>query len=173
MTQEARAESADLRLTELTLPFGLVVDELLVTAGPVRLHLDPLEPVLNEPAGVCARISQQNVGEYLESLGIPSVRQIRVEATDGSLIIDAIAKVIMEIGVTAVCSLVVEGGTQLRVELETVSPPVARGLIEKQIEKSNPILDVSSLPVPVKILSVECKDGFVVLRGTASPPQSA
>lgn len=172
MTSGMQIKSLAAMGLELTLPNGLTLDRIEVETGEADGTYPPLALNLSKPLDFKVWVSAENIADFMDKKGIGGLKDIKVVCTDGHVSVEATAKVIVEIRATAVCTLRIVNGTQLFVDLESVSVPIARNVIEGQLAKSNPILDLAEFGFQLQMTSVEVENGAVQVQGTANWPQS-
>lgn len=157
-------------LRQIELEMGLLVDEVEIESGAARVGLSPFSFELSEAAPVSVRISASSVEKFLNLKAPSGVKDFAVELKDGKIRIQATVKLVFEIRAGVVCRIEIEGEQKLLVVLESVDSvaSMARGMIESQIEKVNPLLDASELPISVHMKTVEIEDGWIQLTGQIS-----
>lgn len=155
----------------LTLPMGLIVDHVLIQGAQAKVVSDPFKIELQEPGTIEARVSASNLAAFLNKESPGGLKEFAVAIRDGKLFVGATAKVIFDIRAEAVCTLRIEEGKKLFVDLESVEMfgVGAKSLVEQQLAKINPVLDAAEFPLTVTLSRVELVDGEVVLYGTAEP----
>ena len=158
---------------DLLLPFGLKVDAVKLTAEDVKVAQHPFNLELPTHAKVLATVSQANLADFLniEKPGGLSDFEVKLEA--GKLYVSATAKVVFDIRANAVCSLEVRNDKEVWAVLESVDMlgVGAKGLVEKQLEKINPILDTEEFPFEMSITKITISEGELILIGTANMPE--
>jgi len=174
MTNSLHLESLNVTATNMTLPMGLTVDEVVIASGAVDAELKPFSLNLAKPANATFRVSAANVAKLLEEKSPGGLKGFTVTISDGLVIVETTAKVIVEIRVATACTLRIDGGKRLFVDLDKVSVPgpMARNMIEQQLAKVNPILDLNEFAPSVTMESVTAEDGYITLKGKADLPQS-
>jgi len=166
MTDDLKLESLAARAESVKLPNGLVLDEVVITSGPAQAAVKPFALRLDRPGSFEVTVTDQNLAEFLESQAPAGVSKFAVQSEGGAIKIEASAKAALGARVAAVCRLRVEEGRKLFVDLESVSLPFAHGLIEQQIAKINPIMDVEEFPGTFHLTAVTADGGGVRLQGT-------
>lgn len=172
MKDGMRAESLAVLGNNVLLPMGLVVDEVVIEAGATNAQFKPLSIALDQPATIKARISGASVGAFLEKEAPGGLKDFVVTIAKGQITVEATAKVIVEIRVAAVCTLRIADRTQLWVDLESVSvkAPMAHSMVEQQLAKVNPLVDLKDLAKNLSLDKVEADDGFVTVIGSGNWP---
>lgn len=152
---------------DIELDFGLLVGSFEVTVDRAAVTLDPFAFDMALPGKAVAVVTERAIGQLLAAQAPPQVKDFEVSISGGKIYVTAKAQVIVTIPVKAVCFLEIVGGHSVYVRLESVDVMggAAKNLVESQIEKVNPVLTVSDLPVPVELQSVECESGRVTLHG--------
>ena len=163
-------QGMNLRLEGVDLPIGLRLDEVLLEVHDASFETDPWRIVVSEPGRAVVRISQESFAAYLEGQSPAGASGFKVDASDGVIKIAASAKMVMQINVLIACRVEVVGGKQINFLLEGVSPPIAQSMLQAQLEKLNPIIDVSGLPLELTIDEATVADGWIELRGGVLPP---
>ena len=145
---------------DIELDFGLLVGSFEVTVDRAAVTLDPFAFDMALPGKAVAVVTERAIGQLLAAQAPPQVKDFEVSISGGKIYVTAKAQVIVTIPVKAVCFLEIVGGHSVY-----VMGGAAKNLVESQIEKVNPVLTVSDLPVPVELQSVECESGRVTLHG--------
>ncbi|MBS1714884.1 MAG: hypothetical protein JST30_11175 [Armatimonadetes bacterium] len=166
MTDDLKLESLAARAESVTLPNGLVLDEVVLTSARAAATMKPFGLTLDEPGKFEVTVSDGSLAAFLEGQAPAGVSRFSVRSEAGTIKIEASAKAAFGARVAAVCRLRIENGRRLYVDLESVSLPFAHGLIEQQIAKINPIIDVEEFPGTFCLKGVDAQDGAVRLVGT-------
>lgn len=155
---------------DLLLPFGLVVDEVDLNAEGATLDQHPFRIGVPQPGKVTVRVSQENLQKFIVSEAPPNLEAFEIRLHEGKVYVEADAKMVIKLHVKARCNLEIVEGRKLYVRLEEVEllGVGAKGLVEKQLEKLNPVLDVADFPFDLILESVHLAEGQVVLKGTAT-----
>lgn len=166
-----KAESAEVTLNSVHLPFGLIVERIHVRGNSFHLDPRPLKIELDEPARFEAAVTDLALQAFLEGKKPGGLRDFYVQLTDGQVHVHATGRVLIEVRAAVICQLEIVERKQvfirlLKVELLGVA---AKKLIQKQLDEINPILDVSDLPVDIELERAEVANGRVVLFGTLAP----
>lgn len=153
---------------------GLTVESVTVKAHSGTIQTDPFSWSLVQPGDAKVVVRQEAIEAMLEEQRPGGLRDFRVICLEGKLLVEASAKVIVDIRAKAVCSLRIVDGRQLWVDVDEVDVlgGAATKLVEGQLAKVNPILDLTDLPVKLLIQQVEIGDGTVRLLGTVAPQSS-
>ncbi len=173
MTDSVQLGSLDALVQSLTLPNGLVLDEVRIEIGAASATLNPFALDLDRPGTFEVRVSADSVKSFLELQGVGGMKDVSVTAEGGRISVQGTVRVLVEIRVTATCVLRIEDGKKLFVEIQDLSVPggMARNLVESQLEKVNPILDLTTAPIDVDLKTSDASDGYVIVSGSASWPQ--
>jgi hypothetical protein len=85
--------------------------------------------------------------------------------------VDATMQVILSVPVSAVCTLRIDQGKRLFIDLESVSVlgGAPKAMVQKQLDAINPVFDLDTLPVDGNLESVEVADGKALLKGRLEP----
>lgn len=165
MSSALSFQQFQLSCQSVTLPFGLVVDELSVTAAGATIDTDSGKLSSIQSQQSFARVSEKSIASYLRPQLPSAVKEADVFIGEGLMKIAAKVVVVFPISVNAYCRLEIVDETRLMIVLQDVEPggPV-RAMLEKYVDEVNPILSASDLPIPLKFKSVELKDGAITLR---------
>lgn len=146
--------------------FGLVVDELEVRMGQGTVRRDPFSLELGETATATATVTEASIAKVLAAKAPDNIRDFEATVAAGQIHITAKAVVLLPIPVKATCHLEIVDEKQVFVRLDSVEVlgGGAKSLVEAQIEKVNPLLDVAELSVDIKLTQIVAEDGKVVLH---------
>jgi len=171
--QPPAAKVGDVEATfhDVALPFGLTVDLIRLTAAKAVIKRDPFSLELPNPGNLVVCVGEKNLALFLNKEAPGGLRDFSVHLHEGKVVVEATAHIIVPLRAKATCTLRIVDGTQLWVDLKNVDVMGvgAKSLVEKQLEKINPVLDASDFPFDVKLEKVTIVDGELVLKGTASP----
>ncbi len=158
---------------DLVLPMGLRVDNVKVTGEGLHFETEPFQASVRQPGTFEVFVSEAALGEFLNKKAPGNVKKFRVTAVNGKLDVQASVVMLIELPATAICTLKIVDKRYLYVELESVNVmgAGATSLVQSQLEKINPILDVEEFPVRASLDHVEIVEGGVRLLGTVAPPQ--
>ncbi|HEY3781670.1 MAG TPA: LmeA family phospholipid-binding protein [Fimbriimonadaceae bacterium] len=167
---EVQVGSFEATFRDLLLPFGLRVDAVKLAAQDVKVGQHPFKLNLAKSANVLATVSQGNLSEFLNKEKPGGLNDFEVKLEAGKLYVSATAKVVFDIRANAICSLDIRDGKEVWIVLETVDMlgVGAKGLVEKQLEKINPILDTEDFPFEMMIEKITISEGELILIGTAN-----
>lgn len=151
--------------TAIGLPNGLTVDSLTIDATDVRVAEEGTD--FGGTAHAEAILTPASVQVFLAARVPEAVQDVRVAFEGGVLVVRARVTLLVTLDVTIRVELVLEQATRLVANVVSVEPGLARGLIEAEIAKANPLLDASELPVPLRLDSVSVEPDAVVLSASA------
>ena len=155
----------------LTLPMGLTLDEVRISGLGAEASKDPFRIALEEPAQLEAELRQEDVQSFLTRTAPGGLQGFNVRMSEGKIFIEARMTVLIPVPVSAVCTLRIDEGKRLFVDLESVNVlgGAPKTLVQKQLDAINPVFDMSTLPVEGELTSVEVADGRALLKGTIRP----
>ncbi|MBI1756104.1 MAG: LmeA family phospholipid-binding protein [Fimbriimonas ginsengisoli] len=164
-----QAGKVDATLTEVRLPNGLVLDRLELRGQGLRVAPSPFSLSLSSPGSLKAVLSAASLAAFLEASSPSNLGQFAVKADDGLVVIDVSVQMVFVARVRIILRLVIQDEARLVAVLQSVSLPMAMGVVASQLASLNPILDSAQLPVPAQMKSVESKAGAITLTATISP----
>lgn len=155
-------------LQNLSLPMGLVINAMTLHAKHVHIEKDPIVISVPEPGTLEALVLAPNLADFLNKQAPGGLRDFKVELKEGKIHVQAS---IMIMKASAVCSLRIQDGTKLYVDLETVDVMGvgARNMVQSQLDKINPVLDADDLPIEAQLTEYEITDGSLIVRGHLTP----
>ncbi len=159
-------------LRDVTVPMGLTVDSIKITAEGLDVQTHPMEAKVSQPGNLEVFVGEKSLANFLNKKSPGGLRNFVVHAKEGKLHIQASMVMLLEIRATAICTLRIVDGQQLHVDLESVQimGTGATNLVQSQIEKMNPVLDVGEFPVRASLDTVQVADGGIILLGKVAPP---
>lgn len=169
MENQLAAGGFEARLYNLKTHIGLVIKEARVRGANLIARISPPGAEMLEPADFEAHIDAQGLAVFLDERSPGGLKDFEVEIGPGKIDVRATASMIVPIRVRASCSLRIDNERRLYVDLLSaeVMGVGAAGLVEGQIEKINPVLDVKDLlPVETRLKTVEIGEGLIVLKGS-------
>jgi hypothetical protein len=166
MGSSLRLSELRLQASGVELPNGLALDSLVMQSGPAAYEEGSVS--LASPAELVATVGPKAIERLLGPRLPGAVRDLRVECGDGEIGVLATAQVVVPVQVSLRLRLEVEDRARVVAVLEEVQPGLARGLIEEELRKANPVLDASDLPVEAAIESVEVRPGVIELRASVA-----
>ena len=151
---------------------GLRVDTVHIAAEGLHFETEPFQASVKQPGQFDVFVGEAALSEFLNKKAPGNVRKFRVKAINGKLDVQASVIMLIELPATALCTLKIVDKRYLYVELESVNVmgAGATSLVQSQLEKINPVLDVEEFPVRASLDSVQIVDGGVRLVGTVAPP---
>jgi hypothetical protein len=150
---------------------GLVVDEIRITGKATHLVREPFSIKLDEPAKIEADILQDDVLHFLATTAPGGLSNFRVRMDEGKIFVDATMQIMITVPVSAVCTLRIDEGKRLFIDLESVAVlgGAPKSLVQKQLDAINPVFDLSTVPVDGVLESVEIESGKALLKGHLAP----
>ncbi len=161
----------DAQFHGLMLPVGLRIDRFTVSSGAAHMSWPPFAITTEAAARAAVVVTEGSVAEFLEVKTPDNLKRFKVHCDKGKVVCEAVANLIVDIPVKAVCTLRIEDQSKVFVDVESVDVigGGAKKLVENQLAKINPILDASSFPIQVKLDNVEVDGGEIVVTGTIAP----
>lgn len=154
------------------LPVGLVIDELRIEGDDPECTFDPFRLHLDHPGKLQVTLGEAAVSRFLNEQAPGGLRDFIVTMKSGQIVVQATARVLIDIRATATCTLRIVEGKCIYVDLEaldSVGGSAARGLVEGQLAKINPIVDARHYPLDIVLTRIEISDGRVDVFGTVAP----
>lgn len=150
---------------------NLVLDEIRITGNELTVKGDPFSVSVEEPGRMTVFISTSSLAAFLEHLSPAGLRKFEVSASHGKLYVDAVKTVLVDLKAKAVCSVRVVDRKLLYVDLETVVVAGAgiKTLLQSQLDKINPIIDLDDLPLKAFVDSVTLDERGITLTGRVAP----
>lgn len=169
MGESFRAGAWAATFADVETSVGLSISELTLQADATEIATDPFS-VNMDPAELEAKITAEAVAAFLEQKAPGGLQRFAVQIENGTVTVEASARVIVEIRARVVCTLRLVDGKQIWVDLASADgvPSPVRGLVESNLAKVNPVFDTAELPLDVTLTSIEAEDGTILLKGTAS-----
>jgi len=151
---------------------GLNVDSVKLVIDKLHIESEPFSASVPHPGKLDVFVSHESLATFLNHKAPGGFRNFQVHSDGGQLIVSATMKMILEVKATATCTLRIAKGEQLFVDLQHVSimGAGATQLVQSQLEKMNPVLDMCEFPIPAKIESVHIEAQGIRLHGHVSPP---
>jgi hypothetical protein len=168
----ASVERFELVLQGLSTPVGLQISALRVFGSEAAIQPDPFSYSLPEPAKFEALILEPTLEAFVRTKLPDNFENANLKLEPGRIVVRATVRVILPVAATAVCSLRVEEEKRLFVQLDSVEMLGAgvKGLVQKQIDAINPILDAAEWPLDLRIAEVRIEQERIVATGWVSPP---
>jgi len=153
------------------LSMGLVVDEVRITSKGAHLVREPFALTVDEPAAIEAELLQDDVQEFLAKTAPGGLQRFTVKMDNGEILVNAMMQVLVPVPVSAVCTLRIDEGKRLFIDLKSVNVlgGAPKSLVQKQLDAINPVFDLDSLPISGNLDSVEVADGKALLKGKVEP----
>jgi hypothetical protein len=156
-------------LRGVLLPIGLRLDDIRIYGRDLHLVHPPFSAEMPAPGRLEAIVHETSLAAFLEAQSPAGLKDFRVEARDGKLVIRAVKVVIVSIPATAICRLRIEDGQRLFVDLESVEVgggASIKTLVQNQLDRINPIIDAKQLPmVKANLTGVTVENGAVIVSG--------
>ena len=157
---------------DVLLPMGLNVASVEVQGFGATIDSKPFAIGLLQPGTMEARVAEADLAAFLEQQAPGGIHGFAIRAEGGKLHVQAKKTVIVDLRITAVATLRIVDARQIWIDVESVDVmgTGAKNIVQSQISKINPVIDADDFPVEATLESVEVEAGWVVLRGTVSPP---
>lgn len=123
------------------------------------------------PGSFEAFVDPRSLEVFLDERAPGGLRDFEVQFGEGKIYAKATATVIIPVRASAVCTLRIEDERQLFVDIQSVElmGVGAKGLVEGQLAKVNPVLDVADLPLEIRLKNVEIVNGAIHISGSIRP----
>jgi hypothetical protein len=150
---------------------GLIVDEIRITGKGAHFVREPFSINLDDPAAIEAEMLQSDVQQFLAKTAPGGLQNFSVKMDEGKIFVEATMQVIVPVPVSAVCTLRIDQGKRLFIDLESVSVlgGAPKSLVQKQLDAINPVFDLDTLPVTGLLESVDVANGKALLKGHLQP----
>ena len=150
---------------------GLVISEVRITGQAAHFVREPFSIKLDEPAEIEAEILQGDVQAMLNAMKPGGLQNFSVTMDEGKVNVDATMQMLLTVPVSAVCTLRIDQGTRLFIDLESVSVlgGAPKSMVQKQLDAINPVFDLAQLPINGTLVSVEVSGGKALLKGHLEP----
>jgi hypothetical protein len=154
---------------------GLTVDEVRLSGKAAHIVREPFSIKLEEPATIEADILQEDVQAFLSHVAPGGLQNFRVKMDEGKVFVEATMQIIVNVPVSAVCTLRIDARKRLFIDLESLSVMGSgpKSLVQKQLDAINPVFDLDTVPVSGVLESVEIRGGKALLKGHLEPDMSA
>ncbi len=168
MSSQVTVDQFSAEFRRVRLPMGLVVDRLVLSGSGAAIEVDPFGFAIAEAAPVEAFVAALDIAGFLNEKAPGGLKDFAISIREGKLYVEATARVIVEVRAKAVCTLRVQDGRAIYIDLESVDVMGmgAKSMVQSQLDQINPILDVSDLPVAMQLKSVQADHDQIVLHGT-------
>ena len=164
--------SFDINLRGLLLPMGLRIETVKISGSDLECTYKPFGAKAEEPGELEVFVTDQDLSNFLNAMPNIGLKNVSVEAKNGVLHIRATKTVLIEMKAYAVCSLRIVEGSKLYVDLESVEIMGVgpKQLIQTQLDKINPVVDVADFPISAILDTVEIAQGGILLKGRVEAP---
>jgi len=159
------------RFDGILLHVGLRVDSFTITSGAAALSWPPFQLKADKAAEARVVVAEGSVAKFLDEKTPNTMKAFKVQCTGGKVVCEATVKLVVEIRAKATCTLRIQDGKKVYVDVESVDVMggPAKKLVEAQLDKINPILDASEFPANVRLESITVDQGEIVVAGTVLP----
>ncbi len=160
-------------LFDVELPLGLKVQSVHITGESVQISHPPFKLVAPNPAKVRIVVLEAAITEMLANNTSLGLKKIQVRLADGRVHVDAAITILVELSLTAVCTLRVVDESKIYIDIESVKAHGVgiKQLVTSRLETLNPVLDAKMLPIPAKLHRLEIGDRKLTAWGEVSPPE--
>lgn len=168
------AEDMRLDVGGLITPFGLKLSRLSLNAGDVKWFGEEKRLVVERPGEFQATVDEADLEAFIKAKSPEGVDIESVKVLDGVIRVQASVQMIITIGGSADCVLEIEEGKRLIVKAVSVDVLGAsmKGMVQKQLDALNPVVDAADLPLTVIFESPVIRPGQIVISGTVAPSPS-
>jgi hypothetical protein len=158
-------------LHDVLLPMGLNVQTVKLSGLGLKCSSHPLTANADEPGKLEVFVAEKDLANFLNKTSPAGLKNISVEAKDGTLHINATKTVLIDVKAFAICSLRIVDGKRLFVDLESIDIMGAgpKQLIQSQLDKINPVVDTADFPVNATLDTVIVAQGGIHLLGRVEP----
>lgn len=155
----------DMTLRNVDTPFGLRLDEVRIGAEDVGFDFESKQYTALSPARVVVTVLEEDLGIFLDKRAPGALKAIQTRIVPGFIHVAATARVIVEIRAKAICTLRIESGKRLLVDLVEVEgmAPAVKSIVQTQLDRINPVLDATDLPLDVTLDEARLLDGRLTL----------
>ncbi len=169
---KSTAANVKVEIQNLTLENGLLIDNVTLTGK--NLEYDPISQRINvpEPGKLVAQLSAASVYRFLETNPPENVKDLDVMLGEGVIVVTAKVQSLISVGIEATGKLVAANGAMI--EFLPTSVRVAgfgapSRLVESVLSQINPLLDLSDLPIPITVTSIEVRPDGITIAADAGP----
>ena len=151
---------------------GLRVDTVEVRADGLHFETEPFQASVQKPGTFEVFVGERSLADFLNKKAPGGIKNFVVDANPGKLNVNATVSMIIQLQAEAVCTLRIVDQRYLFVDLESVNVmgAGATSLVQSQLEKINPVLDVEEFPVRATLDEVHIVEGGIKMNGTVAPP---
>lgn len=152
---------------------GLILQSARLSGSALLLLGEPFDAQVSEPGNVEVEVSAEHLQQFLNERSPGGLRDFFVQIAEDKIHVHATARRIIEVRAASICHLQIEDETKLIVVLDKVDVlgVGARGIVQGYIDQANPVFDAATLPVDLKLHTVEARAGVLTLRGTVRPKE--
>ena len=161
-------------LNDLVTPIGLNIAAVVIRGDGARVQTEPFAYELESEADLEALIHESALEAFVKTKVPDNIQDIWVSLVPDKVHVRAVVRMILPVTANAVCTLRIEEGKRVFVDLESVEVLGAgvKGLVQKQLDAINPVLDVADLPLEVRLTEMRIEEGRLIAVGKARPPRT-
>lgn len=167
MAETAKATELRINIHGLALPSGIRIADINLIFPQIALQFSPFMVPEGTRVNASIVVSASDIQQYLNQKRPGGISNFRVTTNNGKIQIVGQAKVLIPMEVGAEGVLDYEDGKMsfvpLRAEIAGAKAP--DGLVKDQIDKINPIFDLTGLPLSADVKSIEIGNGEIQLEG--------
>src|SRR5688572_17138429 len=160
-------------LNDLVTPIGLTIGAVVIHGDGASFKTEPFTYEMDGEADLEAMIHESALEAFVKTKVPDNVQEIWLSLLPKKVHVRAVVRMILPVTANAICTLRIEDGKRVFVELESVEVLGAgvKGLVQKQLDAINPVLDVADLPLEVRLTEIRIEEGRLVAVGKARPPK--
>lgn len=161
-------------LNDLVTPVGLTIAAVVLRGEGARFQTEPFAYEMDGEADLEALIHESALEAFVKKKAPDNIEDIWVSLVPEKVYVRAVVRMILPVTANAVCTLRIENGKQVFVDLESVEVLGAgvKGLVQKQLDAINPVLDLAELPLDVRLTQIRIEDEKLIAVGKASPSKA-
>jgi hypothetical protein len=161
-------------LNDLVTPVGLIIAAVVIRGDGAHVWTEPFSYEMESEADLEALIHESALEAFVKTKVPDNIQDIWVSLLPEKVHVRATVRMIIPVTANAVCTLRIEEGKRVFVDLESVEVLGAgvKGLVQKQLDAINPIVDVSELPFEVRLTEMRIEEGRLIAVGKARPPKA-
>ena len=173
-SKEASVGAWEIVLNDLVTPIGLTIAAVVMHGDGARFQTEPFAYEMDGEVDLEAMIHESALEAFVKSKVPENVQEIWLSLLPDKVHIRAVVKMLLPVTANAVCTLRIEDGERVFVVLESAEALGAgiKGLVQKQLDAINPVLDVSDIPFEVRLTEIRIEEGRLVATGKAKPPKA-
>ena len=170
MLKAIKATELRVALNGLVLPNGLRVHKLDVRMPQIAAEIDPFLLPEGTLADVELVVRAEDIESFLNARNPSGLSNFSVKIEAGALTILAAMRVIVPVQVGARGHLIFENGKLFFVleRAEVAGAKAPDGLVREHIEKVNPLIDLSGLPISNRMKSMDMDNNEVRITAEIS-----